>query len=302
MLPIDLTGKRAFVAGVADDNGYGWAICKALHQAGAKVCVGTWPPVLTLFTKSLERGKFDDSIGYSGGKLGFEKIYPMDAVFDTQEDVPPEIKEDKRYKDLPGYTVQEVADKLRADFGEKPLDIVIHSLANGPEVKKPLIETSRKGYLAAVGASAYSMVSMVQRFGPLMKAGGSLISLTYMASERVIPGYGGGMSSAKAALESDTRVLSLEASRKFGIRVNTISAGPLPSRAAKAIGTIEMMVDYYKKNSPDGQVMKAEEVGNTAAFLCSELGTGITGTIMYVDHGYHSMGMPADMPVPPASA
>ena len=302
MLPIDLTGKRAFVAGVADDNGYGWAIAKALHQAGAKVCVGTWPPVLTLFTKSLERGKFDDSIGYSGGRLAFEKIYAMDAIFDTQEDVPTEIREDKRYKDLPGYTVQEVADKLRADFGEKPLDIVIHSLANGPEVKKPLIETSRKGYLATVGASAYSMVSMVQRFGPLMKPGGSLVSLTYMASERVIPGYGGGMSSAKAALESDTRVLSLEASRKFGIRVNTISAGPLPSRAAKAIGTIEMMVDYYKKNSPDGQVMKAEEVGNTAAFLCSELGTGITGTIMYVDHGYHSMGMPADMPVPPASA
>jgi enoyl-[acyl-carrier protein] reductase I len=300
MLPIDLTGKRAFVAGVADDNGYGWAIAKALHQAGAKVCVGTWPPVLTLFTKSLERGKFDDSIGYPGGKLSFEKIYPMDAVFDTTEDVPQEIREDKRYKDLPGYTVQEVADKLRADFGEKPLDIVIHSLANGPEVKKPLIETSRKGYLAAVGASAYSMVSMVQRFGPLMKPGGSLISLTYMASERVIPGYGGGMSSAKAALESDTRVLSLEASRKFGIRINTISAGPLPSRAAKAIGTIEMMVDYYKKNSPDGQVMKAEEVGNTAAFLCSELGTGITGTTMYVDHGYHSMGMPADLPVPPA--
>src|SRR3954469_10000435 len=139
MLPIDLTGKRAFVAGVGDDDGYGWPIARALHQAGAKVCVGTWPPVLTLFTKSLERGKFDDSVGYPGGKVSFEKIYPMDAVFDMPEDVPPEIKEDKRYKDLPGYTVQEVADKLRSDFGEKPLDIVIHSLANGPEVKKPLI-------------------------------------------------------------------------------------------------------------------------------------------------------------------
>src|SRR2546423_15694453 len=129
MLPIDLTGKRAFVAGVADDNGYGWAIARALHQAGAKVCVGTWPPVLTLFTKSLERGKFDDSIGYPGGKLSFEKIYPMDAVYDTQEDVPPEIREDKRYKDLPDYTVQQVADKVRADFGDKRLAIVVHSVA-----------------------------------------------------------------------------------------------------------------------------------------------------------------------------
>ena len=116
---------------------------------------------------------------------------------------------------------------MAADFGEKPLDIVVHSLANGPEVKKPLLETSRKGYLAAVSASAYSLVAMVQRFAPLMRPGGAFISLTYLASERVIPGYGGGMSSAKAALESDTRTLAFEAGRKYGVRVNTISAGPL---------------------------------------------------------------------------
>jgi enoyl-[acyl-carrier protein] reductase I len=173
--------------------------------------------------------------------------------------------------------------------------VVIHSLANGPEVKKPLIETSRKGYLAAVSASAYSMVSMVQHFSPLMRKGGAFTSLTYMASERVIPGYGGGMSSAKAALESDTRVLAFEAGRKYGVRVNVISAGPLPSRAAKAIGTIETMVEYYRKNSAVTEVMKAEEVGHTAAFLSSPLGAGITGTLVYVDHGYHAMGMAADV-------
>ena len=92
----DLKGKRAFVAGVADDNGYGWAIAKALHQAGATVCVGTWPPVLGLFTKSMERGKFDDNSGYPGGKLTIEKTYPLDAVYDTPDDVPPEIRDDKR--------------------------------------------------------------------------------------------------------------------------------------------------------------------------------------------------------------
>src|SRR2546430_11113820 len=91
------------------------------------------------------------------------------------------------------------------DFGDRPLDIVVHSLANGPEVKKPLLETSRSGYLAAVSASAYSLVSMIARFGPLMKRGGAFSSLTYMASERVIAGYGGGMSSAKAALQHATR-------------------------------------------------------------------------------------------------
>ena len=294
MLSIDLRGKRAFVAGVADDNGYGWAIAKALHQAGASVCVGTWPPVLFLFTKSLERGKFDESIGYPGGKLSFEKVYPFDAVYDTPEDVPAVIADDKRYKELVGYTVQECANKIKAEFGDKPLDIVVHSLANGPEVKLPLLETSRKGYLAAVSASAYSLVSMVQRFSPLMRPDGSILSLTYMASERVVPGYGGGMSSAKAALESDTRVLSYEAGRKYGVRVNTISAGPLASRAAKAIGTIEKMVEYYRKNSAMPTVMAAEEVGSTAAFLSSPLASGITGTVVYVDHGYHSMGMAAE--------
>ena len=294
MLPIDLTGKRAFVAGIADDNGYGWAIAKALHQAGASICVGTWPPVLSLFTKSLERGKFDDNIDYPGGKLSFEKIYAMDAVYDTPDDVPPEIRDDKRYKEIPKYTLSECAASVLADFGEKSIDIVVHSLANGPEVKKPLLETSRKGYLAAVSASAYSLVAMVQRFGPLMRPGGSFVSLTYLASERVVPGYGGGMSSAKAALESDTRVLAYEAGRKYDVRVNCISAGPLPSRAAKAIGTIEKMVDYYRKNSARAEVTKAAEVAHAAAFLCSPLGAGITGTLLHVDHGYHSMGMAAD--------
>jgi enoyl-[acyl-carrier protein] reductase I len=296
MLSIDLSGKRAFVAGVADDNGYGWAIAKALGQAGASVCVATWPPVLGLFTKSLERGKFDESISFpNGGKLKFEKVYPLDAMFDTPEDVPPEIRDDKRYKELSGYTVQECADRMRADFGEKPVDIVVHSLANGPEVKKPLLETSRKGYLTAVSASAYSNVSLIQRFSPLMRPGGSFLSLTYMASERVIPGYGGGMSSAKAALESDTQTLAMEVGRKHDLRVNVISAGPLPSRAAKAIGTIEMMVEYYRQNSARAAVMHADEVGYTAAFLSSALASGITGTCVYVDHGYHSMGMALDV-------
>jgi enoyl-[acyl-carrier protein] reductase I len=132
---------------------------------------------------------------------------------------------------------------------------------------------------------------MVSRLAPLMRKGGSFLSLTYMASERVIPGYGGGMSSAKAALESDTRVLAFEAGRKYGLRVNTISAGPLASRAASAIGIIEKMVAYCAGNSPLTEPLEAKEVGNAAAFLSSPLASGITGTVLYVDKGYHSMGM-----------
>ena len=105
-------------------------------------------------------------------------------------------------------------------------------MAEAPEVKKPLLETSRKGYLSAVSASAYSMVSMVAHLGPVMRPGGAFLSLSYMAAERVVPGYGGGMSSAKAALESDTRLLAFEAGRKWGHRVNVISAGPFASRRA----------------------------------------------------------------------
>jgi len=158
-------------------------------------------------------------------------------------------------------------------------------------VKLPLIETSRAGYLAALGASAYSMVSMVQRLAPLMRPGGACVSLSYMASERVIPGYGGGMSSAKAALESDTRVLAYEAGRRYGVRLNCISAGPWASRAASAIGIIGKMVEYVSTNAPLTQPLIPAEVAAAATFLCSPLASGITGATLYVDKGYHVMGM-----------
>ena len=180
-----------------------------------------------------------------GGELQIEKIYPLDASFDVPEDVPVEVADDKRYKKLTSYTIQEVAEELKQDMGKGSLDILVHSLANGPEVQTPLVDTSRRGYLAAVGSSAYSLVSMVQRFGPYMGDEAAVVSLSYLAAEKVIPGYGGGMSSAKAALESDTRTLAYEAGRRWGLRINTISAGPLSSRAARAIGSIEKIVDYY---------------------------------------------------------
>jgi enoyl-[acyl-carrier protein] reductase I len=299
MLPINLSGKRALVAGVADDMGFGFAIAKALAEAGATVCVATWPPALNIFLNLIERGKIDDSRRMSDGSLlTFERIYPLDAVYDSLEQAPEEIRENKRYKELGDFSIDGLAKRFTDDFGPKPLDIVVHSLANGPEVKKPLLEVSRHGYLSAVSASAYSMVSLVQRLGPLMRAGGSFNSLTYMASERAIPGYGGGMSSAKAALESDTRLLAFEAGRKWGVRVNTISAGPLASRAASAIGIIEKMVQYCSDNSPLQDALMASDVGHAAAFLASDLAKGITATTVYVDKGYHSMGMGANAIAP----
>lgn len=290
MLKIDLRGKRAFVAGIGDDQGFGWAIAKALAEAGAEILVGTWTPILKIFTTSLEAGKFDESRLLSDGSLmQFAKVYPLDASFDTLADVPEEIRENKRYKNTEGYTIAEVAEAIKKDFGE--IDYLIHSLANAPEVKKPLLETSRQGYLAALSSSSYSFVSLLAHFGPLMRAGGATLSLTYLASERAVPGYGGGMSSAKAALESDTRTLAWEAGRKWGIRVNAISAGALPSRAAKAIGFIERMIAYAEKGAPLPKPLNASEVGNTAAFLLSDLASAITGVTLYVDNGMHAMGV-----------
>lgn len=302
MLPIDLSGKRALVAGVADDGGFGFAIAKALAQAGASVCVATWPPALNIFLNLLERGKLDASRTLpDGSRFAFERIYPLDAAYDTMADVPDNVRESKRYAGVGDFTIAGLAERLVNDFGAQPLDIVIHSLANGPEVKKSLLEVSRRGYLDAVGVSAYSLLSLLQQCGPLLRPGASVCSLTYMASERAIPGYGGGMSSAKAALESDTRTLAFEAGRKWGVRVNTISAGPFASRAAKAIGIIQNMVEYCRVNSPLPEELDAMDVGYTAAFLASPLAAGITGATVYVDKGYHAMGMAVDIPAAAAS-
>jgi enoyl-[acyl-carrier protein] reductase I len=294
MLTIDLTGKRALVAGVSDDGGFGFAIAKALAEAGATICLGSWPPALGIFTKLLERGKIDESLALDGGgRLEFERIYPLDAAYDTLDDVPADVRENKRYKEQGDFTIAGMTERLRQDFGEPALDIVVHSLANGPEVKSPLVDTSRAGYLAAVSVSAYSHVAMVRSLAPLLRPGGSFLSLTYMAGERVIPGYGGGMSSAKAALEADTRTLAFEAGRRWGVRINTISAGPWASRAASAIGFIDTMITYTAANSPLPRPIHAEDVGRTAAFLASPLAGAITGSTVYVDNGYHVMGMAA---------
>lgn len=293
MLGIDLSGKKAFIAGVADDKGFGWAIAKALAEAGADIIVGTWPPVYTIFLKMLSSGKLDKSLELSdGSKMSFEKIYPLDAAYDHPGHVPAEVKNNKRYQNVDHYTISEVVTLVKEDFGE--IDILVHSLANGPEAKHNLLETSREGYLAAISASSYSYVSLITHFGPILRSGGAALTLTYVAAERVIPGYGGGLHAAKASLESDTRYLAYEAGRKWDMRVNAISAGPMESRAAKAIGFIDKMVAYSQRNSARARCLKPDEVGTVAAFLLSPLASAITGETLHVDHGLSIMGVACD--------
>lgn len=294
---INLQGKVAFVAGIGDDNGFGWAIAKALDFAGARVIAGTWTPMHKMFTMALSSGKFDESRRQPDGSLmDFVAVYPMDAVYDTPDQVPEEIKNNKRYKDVSGYTLQEVAERVRADFST--VDILVHSLANAPEIQKPLLETSRQGYLQAMSSSSYSFVALLKWFLPIMNEGSSALNLTYLASEFVIPGYGGGMSSAKAALESDTRVLAYEAGLKKSIRVNSISAGAYASRAAKAIGKeagfIDKMIAYSQTNAPLRRAVTPEEIASVALFLSSPLASCLTGDVIYADCGLHVMGLAPD--------
>jgi len=297
---LDLTGKVAFIAGVADSTGYGWAIAKQLANAGATIVVGTWPPVLTIFERGLKKGFGEDAKLLDGSDMKIAKIYPLDAMFSDPSEIPEDVKANKRYAGLTDFDIESCAKAVERDFGK--VDILVHSLANGPEVTKPLLETSRNGYLAASSASAYSFVSMMQHFGPLMPPGGSALSLTFIASERVVPGYGGGMSSAKAQLESDTRTLAFEAGRRWGVRVNTISAGPLASRAATAIkkaeagqrSFIDYCIDYNIANSALPDPLYADDVGRSALALCSELSSAVTGVTQYVDNGMHAVGLAVD--------
>lgn len=290
MIAIDLTGKSAFVAGVGDERGFGWAICKTLAAAGATLLVGTWAPMYEIFARSYRTGKLDRARRLSNGQLmEFAKIYPIDANFDGPGDVPESVKINKRYATLRDFTLSEVARAVGRDFGQ--IDCLVHSLANAPEIQRPLLQTSRQGYLSALNASSYSLVGLLKFFAPLMSPGASALALTYLASKRVVPGYGGGMSSAKAALESDVRTLAWELGRERQIRVNAISAGPLKSRAASAIGFIDEMIALTSARAPLTDPLEAREVAETAAFLLSPLASGITGTLVFVDKGLHAMGI-----------
>src|SRR4030095_15998207 len=140
MLKIDLTGKRAFVAGVADDGGFGFAIAKAMAEAGATICLGAWAPAMGIFQNLHERRKIEESLKLEGGgKLEFERIYPLDAAYDTLADAPAEIRENKRYKERGDFSIQGTADALVKDFGSTPIDILVHSLGNGPEEEETQI-------------------------------------------------------------------------------------------------------------------------------------------------------------------
>lgn len=287
-----LAGKRALVAGIGDNRGFGFAIAKQLAMAGASVCAATWPPAFSSFMALLKRGDYDESRKLPDGTMfEFERVYPLDARYDSLADVPEEVRNHRRYREFERFTVDCMAKSLDEDFGPASLDIVVHCIANGPEVFQPLLETSRGGYLEAVSTSSYSFVALARHLGPRLRPDAAMLCMSFLAAQRTVPGYGGGMSSAKAALESDTRVLAFELGRRHGTRVNCISAAPWPSRAAEAIapGAGDGMAKYVAQHSPIQRTITPEDVGNAATFLCSPAASAITGSTVYVDYGSHSV-------------
>jgi len=293
MIPLDLSVKVALVTGVGDNVGFAWYIAKALQAAGARLVFGCHPRLMGIVENILEREADADTrvLPYGAGMLKVEKVLPCDVSFDTMADVDEKTRNDRRYQRHGDYSIQGLIAAVQKDY--QALDILIHSIAFSPEIKNRALDTSRSAYLTALSISAYSLTALLRTAQPLMENrpdGASAVGLTYLGGDRVVPHYGGGMSTAKAALQIDAKQLASNLGPKK-IRVNVISAGPYASRAARAVGEIDKMIQYAADRSPLPRAIEPEEVATAAAFLCSPLASGITGHVLYVDCGYNVMGL-----------
>jgi enoyl-[acyl-carrier protein] reductase I len=293
MIPIDLAGKLALVTGVADNESFAWSIAKTLQAAGARLIFACHPRVTGIVEMFLtnEQDAASRQLPYGAGTLRVEKLIPCDVSYDTMDDVDERTRTDRRYAKHGDFSIQGMMNRIRQDHDH--LDILIHSVAFSPEIKNSQKDTSRKAYLQALSISAYSLTGLLRGAAPLMvnrPGGASVVSLTYLGGERVVPHYGGGMSTAKAALQIDTKQLASNYGRD-NIRVNTISAGPYASRAAKGVGDIEKMIQHAAEKSPLPRGITAEDVAAATLFLCSPLASAVTGQVLYVDCGYNVMGV-----------
>ena len=288
---IDLKDKKALVTGVADNVGFGWHIAKSLQAAGAEVIISCHPRVQTILERFLSKDKYAESrqLPYnSKEELKAIAILPCDVTYDTHEDIPEEQRSQKGYAGVDA-SIQGLMDATQKAVGE--LDILIHSVAFSPEVDRSHLEVSRQAYLTAMSTSSYSLIALSRAAAPLMKnRNGHIVGLSYLAAQRAVPFYGGGMAAAKAALECDARMLAWHLG-EAGHTVNIVSPGPYASRAAKSIGDIGEMIDQTAARSPLRRSIDAQDVANSVLFLCSPLASAITGEVLYVDAGYHAMAM-----------
>lgn len=257
---LDLTGKKALVTGIANNRSIAWGIAQQLHQAGAELGITYLPD---------ERGRFEKKVG--------ELVAPLNPTLL----IPCNVQEESQIES----TFAAIAQK----WGK--LDILIHSLAfaNKEDLSGEFSATSKAGFHLALEVSTYSLARLAKSAKPLMSDGGSIVTMTYLGGEKVVPNYNV-MGVAKAGLEASVRYLAAELGSQ-NIRVNAISAGPIRTLASSAVSGILDMIHHVEQVAPLKRTVTQQEVGNVAAFLCSDLASGLTGQVIYVDAGYQIMGM-----------
>jgi enoyl-[acyl-carrier protein] reductase I len=253
-----LQGKTAIIFGVANERSIAWGIARAFHQHGAKIG-------LSYAGEPLER-----RVRPLAESIGCTFVEPCDVARDEQ--------------------IEHVANRAKEEFGQ--VDILVHSIgfANREELTGPYYQTSREGFHLALDVSVYSFTAMAKAFQPLLREGGSLLTITYYGSEKVSPHYNV-MGVAKAALEASMRYLAYDFGKQ-GIRVNAISPGPIRTLAAAGVSGFKLMYRYFSEYAPLHQNVSSEDVGNAAVFLCSDLSAKTTGQVIFVDSGYNILNVP----------
>jgi len=253
-----LKDKLGIIFGVANKRSIAWATAQALHQAGARLAFTYQGERLKDNVEALTKAEMPDSL-----------LIACDVT--KQEEV------------------DETFEQIGAEFGR--LDFLIHSIAFAPReaLEGDYLKTDRDAFLTALEISAYSLTQLARAAAPLMTDGGSIVTMTFHGAEKVYQGYNV-MGVAKAALESSVRYLAADLGPQH-IRVNAISAGPIQTLSARGVSGLSTMMKHHAERAPLRRNVEASEVGNTAAFLCSSLSSGITGETIYVDCGYNIMGI-----------
>lgn len=254
-----MAGKKGLIMGVANDRSIAWGIAKAAHEQGAELA----------FT-------------YQGDAL-LKRVTPLAASVDSDMVMPCDVTDTA--------SIDAVFDTLKEKWGE--LDFVVHAIAysDKEELKGRYIDTSPDNFRTSMDISVYSFTAVAQRATPMMKPGGTLLTLSYLGAERVIPHYNV-MGVAKAALEASVRYLAEDLGRD-GIRVNSLSAGPMKTLAASGIGDFRYILKWNELNSPLRRNVSLADVGGAGLYLLSDLASGVTGENHHVDCGYHIVGMKA---------
>ena len=248
-----MDGKRGVVFGVANDKSIAWGIAQQLRAAGAELA-------FTYLNDSLEK-----------------RVRPLAESLDSKIILPCDVGSDEQ--------IQSVFDELEKQWGT--IDFVVHAVAfaNRDDLKNPFVETSRAGFALAMDISAYSLVAMTRSAVPLMKNGGAIVTMSYLGAVMAVPGYNV-MGVAKAALESSVRYLAAELGAQ-NIRVNAVSAGPIKTLAASGVGNFKEKLHVMEERSPMRRTISQDEVGKASLYLLSDLASGVTGEIHYVDAGFN---------------